>query len=193
MNKLWGILIAAAALLCLTACGSEFYTVSEGSEANDPAEVSQDVRSQGQDASPPPSDSVTPTPDAAADVATPPPDSAPDSTVNLEVCRRTACLQVECGASPTRCGGEVVECACAVSYDRCGDTQPNKCGHSCLSAYTTQCMVAGKPSAWGVKWGCQQPYRIEDGRPVTRANGLEGCVYYQVPNGGPEDFYSCCP
>lgn len=171
-------------LLVLAACSSPFYVEEQG--RSDVGDVAAQLPADA-----PVSDSPVPSSTDGGSGA----DAAKVDSGDLEACRARACSNAgaECGSVAATCGGQPVDCGtCSVAYDRCGDSTENKCGHSCLSSFTSVCMAAGKPSEWGVRYGCKQPYRIEGSTKVLRPNGIEGCIYYQVPNGGPGDFYSCC-
>lgn len=93
------------------------------------------------------------------------------------------------------CGGQPVDCGtCSVSYDLCGDNQPNVCSHTCLEVgFETFCGVAGVPfqPTWSTAFTCATaPYRFDsNGGRVIRANGLTGCVGRMI--GG--TLYWCCP
>lgn len=94
-----------------------------------------------------------------------------------------------CGVAPTACGD--VDCGPCALPEMCGDNGvEHTCGFVCLSQYEPNCAAALLPSAWGVKHGCSQPYRVVADGFALRPEGIEGCAYLYV---SALQQYECCP
>lgn len=119
-----------------------------------------------------------------------------------DACKASVCASHACGAKGT-CNGKPVDCGeCSYAADRCGDLQPNQCGHVCAAGAINICNngsatpAATFQSTWEFDPACTNaPYRFGDGVNVgdrtlhVRADGLSGCVR-RTFNGA---MAMCCP